>query len=58
MNKTKKLIEESLLLSIEAISNDIQQGCLDSNDILNKTKAIRELVESYDTVIRGRYLDD
>ena len=58
MNKTKKLIEESLLLSIEAISNDIQQGILDYNDILNKSKAIKELVQSYSIVHRGRWLDD
>lgn len=54
MNKTKKLMEESILFSISAVSNDIQQKYMDDDDLLKKANAIKTLAEAYDIVHRGR----
>ena len=54
MNKTKKLMEEAILFSIEAISNDIQEKYMDDDDLVKKANSIKTLAEAYDIVHRGK----
>lgn len=54
MNKTKKLMEESILFSISAISSDIQQKYMDDDDLVKKATAIKTLAEAYDIIHRGK----
>ena len=52
MKKTKKLIEESILLAIDSISQDIRHSIKeDENNI--RAESIKVLSEAYDTVHRG-----
>lgn len=53
MKKTKKLIEESIMLAIDSISEDIQKHFTEDE---NKTRAesIKMLAETYDIVHRGK----
>lgn len=53
MNKTKKLIEESIMLAIDSVSEDIQKHF---NEEENKIRAetIKLLAEAYDIVHRGK----
>ena len=53
MNKTKKLIEQSILFAIESIKEDITNT---SDDLENKNRAeaIKLLSEAYDIVHRGK----
>lgn len=53
MNKTKKLIEEAILLSIEAIRKDIEYTA-DIDENKPKAEAIKALAEAYDIVHRGK----
>lgn len=56
MNKTKKLIEQSILLAIDSIKEDIE---VTADDVENKNRAeaIKMLAEAYDIVHRGRKVD-
>lgn len=47
MDKTKKLIKETILFSISAISDDIQNKILDSDELATKATAIKTLAEAY-----------
>ncbi len=51
--KTKHLIEESIMLAIDSLSNDIQRS---RNEEENKIDAetIKILAEAYDIVHRGK----
>lgn len=51
--KTKHLIEESIMLAIDSLSNDIQRS---TNEEDNNTdaKSIKILAEAYDIVRRGK----
>lgn len=53
---TKKLIEESIMLAIDSISEDIQKT---TNEDQNKIRAesIKILAEAYDIVHRGKKCD-
>lgn len=53
MNKTKKLIEQSILLAIDSIKEDIE---VTADDVENKNRAeaIKMLAEAYDIVHRGK----
>ena len=55
--KTKHLIEESIMLAIDAISEDIQRT---ANEDENKIRAesIKMLAETYDIVHRGKKAND
>lgn len=57
MNKTKRLIEESIMLAIDSISEDIQKT-MDCNDNKIRAEAIKILAESYDIVHRGKTAHD
>lgn len=50
MDKTKKLVKESILFSISAISDDIQTKIMDNDELVTKATAIKLLVEAYCTV--------
>ena len=56
MNKTKKLIEKSILFAIDSIKNDI---IITADDVENKNRAeaIKLLAEAYDIVHRGKKVD-
>ena len=51
--RTKRLIEESILLAVDSISEDIQRT---ADEAENKTRAeaIKLLAEAYDIVHRGK----
>lgn len=52
-HKTKKLIEESIMLAIDSLSEDIQQsGLVEDNKI--RAESIKMLAEAYDIVHRGK----
>lgn len=53
MNKTKKLIEEAILLSIASIKEDIT-GHYDIDENKTRAEAIKNLAEAYDIVHRGK----
>lgn len=53
MNKTKRLIEEAILLAIASIREDIQSACDDEENVRRAT-AIKTLAEAYDIVHRGK----
>lgn len=53
MNKTKKLIEESILLAIESIKEDITNTS-DIEENKPRSEAIKVLAEAYDIVHRGK----
>ena len=53
MNRTKKLIEESILLAIESIKEDITH-CADIEQNKPRAEAIKALAEAYDIVHRGK----
>ena len=55
--KTKHLIEESIMLAIDSISEDIQRT---SDEAANKIRAesIKMLAEAYDIVHRGKKAND
>lgn len=50
---TKKLIEESILLAVDSVSEDIQRTA-DEKEIKVYAEAIKMLAESYDIVRRGK----
>lgn len=49
----KKLIEESILLAIDSISEDIQRTA-DEEEIKVYAESIKMLAEAYDIVHRGK----
>ena len=50
---TKQLIEESILLAIDSISEDIQKT-MSIDDNKPRAEAIKTLAEAYDIVHRGK----
>lgn len=56
MNKTKKLIEESIMLAIDSLSNDIQKSSCEE-DNAKDALSIKLLAEAYDIVHRGKKVD-
>ena len=52
MSKTKRLIEESIMLAIDSLSKDIQIRT-DEKENSVIAQAIKVLAEAYDTVHRG-----
>ena len=53
----KWLIEESIMLAIDAISEDIQRTADDAEN-KNRAEAIKTLAEAYDIVHRGKKAHD
>ena len=53
MNRTKKLIEESILLAIDSIKEDITNTA-DIEENKPRAEAIKALAEAYDIVHRGK----
>jgi hypothetical protein len=53
MNKTKKLIEESILLAIDSLKDDIIRNP-DVDETKTSAEAIKLLAEAYDIVHRGK----
>ena len=53
MNKTKKLIEESILLAIDSIKEDIT-NTTDIEENKPRAEAIKALAEAYNIVHRGK----
>lgn len=53
MNKTKKMIEESILFAIESIKEDITNTS-DIEENKPRAEAIKTLAEAYDIVHRGK----
>lgn len=53
MNKTKKMIEESILFAIESIKEDITNTS-DIEENNPRAEAIKTLAEAYDIVHRGK----
>lgn len=53
MNKTKKLIEQSILLAIDSIREDIT-NITDIEENKPRAEAIKTLAEAYDIVHRGK----
>ena len=53
MNKTKKLIEESILLAISSIKENIDITA-DADEAKTNAEAIKALAEAYDIVHRGK----
>lgn len=53
MNKTKKLIEESIMLAIDSISEDIQKNYHKEENKI-RAESIKMLAEAYDIVHRGK----
>lgn len=49
----KRLIEESIMLAIDSISEDIQRTADDAEN-KNRAEAIKTLAEAYDIVHRGK----
>ena len=54
MNKTKKLMEETIMFSVAAISSEIQQKIMNDDALMKKANAIKTLAEAYDLVHRGK----
>ena len=52
-HKTKKLIEESIMLAIDSLSEDIQKSICDE-DTKAQAESIKMLAEAYDIVHRGK----
>lgn len=52
-SRTKKLIEQAILLSISAIKFDIESNA-DATDNATRAQAIKALAEAYDIVRRGK----
>ena len=51
--RTKRLIEESILLAMDSISEDVQENyCIEDNKV--RAEAIKMLAEAYDIVHRGK----
>ena len=53
MNKTKKLIKETIMLAIDSIKEDITNTA-DDVENKNRAEAIKLLAEAYDIVHRGK----
>lgn len=53
MNKTKKLIEESIMLAIEDLSREIRSSVNEEENNLDAL-SIKILAEAYDIVHRGK----
>lgn len=51
--KTKQMIEESIMLAIDSVSEDIQKNYDDSENKI-RAEAIKTLAEAYDIVHRGK----
>lgn len=51
--KTKKLMEQSILLAIDAIKTDIC-GTVDADENRTRAEAIKMLAEAYDIIHRGK----
>lgn len=51
--KTKHLIEESIMLAIDYLSNNIQTSINEENNNID-AKSIKILAEAYDIVHRGK----
>ena len=55
MNTTKKMIEDSIMLAIAELTDDIQNGHVKSNEaVWGYAQAIKTLAEAYDIVHRGK----
>lgn len=55
--RTKNLIEESIMLAIDSISEDIQKT-MQIEDNKPRAEAIKTLAEAYDIVHRGKKAHD
>lgn len=53
MHKTKKLIEQSILLMIDSIKEDMEYTA-DSEENERRAAAVKMLAEAYDIVHRGK----
>lgn len=53
MNKVKRLMEESILLAIDSLKDDIIRGC-DTDENKTSAEAIKVLAEAYNIVHRGK----
>lgn len=51
---TKKLIEESIMLAIDELSNNIQKSFSDEAEKKINAESIKMLAEAYDIVHRGK----
>lgn len=56
MKKTKKLIEASILLAIDALSERIARCSLEDENRMN-AESIKMLAEAYDIVHRGKKVE-
>lgn len=56
MKKTKKLIEASILLAIDALSERIARCPLEDENRMNAS-SIKQLAEAYDIVHRGKKVE-
>lgn len=54
MKKTKKLIEQSIMLAIDSISEDIQKNTFGDGHNRINAESIKLLAEAYDIVHRGK----
>lgn len=54
MNKTKKSIEESIMLAIDSVSEEIQKNTFGDGHNKINAEAIKLLAEAYDIVHRGK----
>ena len=53
MKKTKKMIEQSIMLAIDSISEDIQRTAEEEENKI-RAESIKILAEAYDIVRRGK----
>lgn len=56
MNKTKKLIEETILFSMESVKEGII-GNYDEKEIKSLAESVKLLAEAYDIVHRGKKVE-
>lgn len=54
MKKSKKLIEQSIMLAIDSISEEIQKNTFGDGHNKINAEAIKLLAEAYDIVHRGK----
>ena len=56
MKRTKKMIEASIMLAIDALSERIQKGFLEDENRMD-AQTLKMLAEAYDIVHRGKKVD-
>ena len=55
--KTKHMMEESILLEIDSLSENIQRSVNEEKNACN-AKSIKTLAEAYDIIHRGKKFND